>query len=112
MAPVQRFQPTVTTITTAGQVQRRSVGHNGQNALRRADAFEVMQLWSRARKKNAAPLFTAALICSNFADQKMIEDEAQQLYANKINIALQNRFLNAGCAIEAAQLPVKLSKHK
>ena len=60
--PVQRFQPTEVAITTAGQVQRRPVGHAGQNALRRADAFDVMQLRSRARKKDAPPLFTAAQI--------------------------------------------------
>ena len=60
--PVQRFQPCETVITAAGQVRVRRVGHNGQDALRRADAFDVMQLRSRARKPDGPPLFTAAQI--------------------------------------------------
>ncbi|MFQ1702918.1 hypothetical protein ACJ5NV_20270 [Loktanella agnita] len=60
--PVQRFQPRETTIDTGGKVRTRRVGHEGQNALRRADAFDVMQQQSVRRRPDAAPLFTAAQI--------------------------------------------------
>ena len=59
---VQRFQSTVTTITTAGQIQRRPVGHEGRNALRRADAFDVMQQQAARRRPDGPPLFTAIQI--------------------------------------------------
>ncbi|MFQ1700792.1 hypothetical protein ACJ5NV_09365 [Loktanella agnita] len=60
--PVQRFQPRETTIDTGGKVRTRRVGHEGQNALRRADAFDVMQQQSARCRPDAAPLFTAAQI--------------------------------------------------
>jgi hypothetical protein len=63
--PVQRFQPRVASITLAGQVRVARAGYNGYDALRRADAFDVMQQQaSRRAKADAKPLFTVGQIAA------------------------------------------------
>lgn len=61
--PVQRFQPREVVMTEAGQVRVTRAGHLGHDALRRGDAFDVMQEKARGRAgKDAAPLFSAGQI--------------------------------------------------
>lgn len=61
--PVQRFQPREVVMTDAGQVRVTRSGHNGNDALRRGDAFDVMQEQaSRRRSYPAVQLFTAGQI--------------------------------------------------
>ncbi|WP_322889322.1 MULTISPECIES: hypothetical protein [unclassified Yoonia] len=61
--PVQRFQPREVVMTEAGNVRVTRSGHNGHDALRRGDAFDVMMEKARGRAgKDAPPLFTAGQI--------------------------------------------------
>jgi regulator of RNase E activity RraA len=58
--PVQSFQPREAVMTEAGNVRVTRSGHNGHNALRRADAFDVMMVKGQGRcKADAGPMFTA-----------------------------------------------------
>ncbi|ARU02986.1 hypothetical protein [Yoonia vestfoldensis] len=60
---VQRFQPREVVLTKAGNVRVTRAGHNGHDALRRGDAFDVMMEKARGRAgKEAPPLFTAGQI--------------------------------------------------
>lgn len=60
--PVQRFQPREAVITAKGQVRVMRSGYKGHDALRRADAFDVMMTQSRRRKPDGPALFTAGQI--------------------------------------------------
>lgn len=60
--PVRRFQPREAVRTASGQVRVARAGHNGNDALARADAFDVMQQQSSRRKKDAGALFTPGQI--------------------------------------------------
>ena len=62
--PVQRFQPREAVITPAGHVRVARAGFMGFDALRRADAFDVMQLQASRRSKGAAPLFTVGQVAA------------------------------------------------
>lgn len=59
---VRRFQPREVVRTSGGQLRVTRAGHNGHDALARADAFDVMQQQSARRKKDAPALFTAGQI--------------------------------------------------
>lgn len=60
--PVRQFQPRETVRTPSGQLRVARAGHNGRDALARADAFDVMQQQSSRRKKDAPALFTPGQI--------------------------------------------------
>jgi hypothetical protein len=61
--PVQRFQPREVVLTEAGNVRVTRSGHNGHDALRRGDAFDVMVEQSRRRSSgDKGPLFTPGQI--------------------------------------------------
>lgn len=62
--PVQRFQPREAVITPAGHVRVASAGFMGFDALRRADAFDVMQQKARGRATDTAPLFTVGQVAA------------------------------------------------
>jgi hypothetical protein len=60
---VRRFQPRAVVRGASGQLRVRRDGHNGHDALARADAFDVMQQKARGRGgKDAAPLFTVGQV--------------------------------------------------
>lgn len=61
--PVRRFQPREVVMTDSGQVRVTRSGHNGKDALQRADAFDVMMQKGKGRASaDAAPMFTAGQI--------------------------------------------------
>lgn len=61
--PVRRFQPREVVMTEAGHVRVTRAGHNGNDALRRGDAFDVMQEKARGRAgRDADELFTAGQV--------------------------------------------------
>lgn len=62
--PVQRFQPREAVVTQNGQVRVARAGYMGFDALRRADAFDVMQQQASRRAKDTKPLFTARQIAA------------------------------------------------
>lgn len=59
---VRRFQPRAVVRGASGQLRVTRNGHNGHDALARADAFDVMQQQSSRRKKDAPALFTPGQI--------------------------------------------------
>lgn len=61
---VAAFQPREAVLTTEGKVRVVRSGHRGHDALRRADAFDLMMAKSRSGSsgKAKAPLFTLAQI--------------------------------------------------
>ena len=61
--PVRAFQPREVVMTDSGQVRVARSGHNGYDALQRADAFDLMMLRGKGRASaDATPMFTAGQI--------------------------------------------------